>query len=204
MRERLRRKASRELWKFTHAWKEHQFSGEGTTDRDRSALYGDAKVTIGRHSYTNGLRVYGWHGEQLTIGKFCSIAEGTAIILGDSHRRDHVTTSPMVRRLAGLAEGTEQPRDIVIGNDVWIGHHATILGCGIGDGAVIAAGSVVTKPVEPYAFVAGVPARVIEYRFEQPLRDQILALAWWDWPDDVITERASEFTDPAALVNRYS
>ncbi|QEI09365.1 CatB-related O-acetyltransferase [Pigmentiphaga aceris] len=78
------------------------------------------------------------------------------------------------------------PKQAVIGNDVWIGAYARIMGgVKIGDGAVIAAGSVVTHDVEPYTIVGGVPAKPIKKRFSQALIDEMLALRWWDydWPE---------------------
>ena len=72
-------------------------------------------------------------------------------------------------------------RKVIIGNDDWVGHPAVILsGVNIGDGAIIAAGSVVTKNVLPFAIVAGVPAKVINYRFEEPTREEEIALKWWE------------------------
>ncbi len=86
-----------------------------------------------------------------------------------------------------MSHGKETP---TIGNDVWIGSGALILsGASIGDGAVVAAHSVVTKPVPPYAIVAGNPARVVKYRFDEATIQELLALKWWDLPDDVIFQR---------------
>jgi carbonic anhydrase/acetyltransferase-like protein (isoleucine patch superfamily) len=75
----------------------------------------------------------------------------------------------------------------VIGNDVFIGVGAIVLGgVTVGDGAVIGAGAVVSKPVPPYAVVLGNPAQVARYRFESEIRERLLALRWWDWSDDQI------------------
>lgn len=77
----------------------------------------------------------------------------------------------------------EQPGDTTVGNDVWIGREATIMpGVTIGDGAVVGAHSVVTKDVEPYAVVAGNPARHLRVRFDPDDVDRLLAVRWWDWP----------------------
>ena len=76
---------------------------------------------------------------------------------------------------------------VKINNDVYIGLNAIIMpGVTIGDGAVVGAGAVVTKDVPPYAIVAGVPAKVVKYRFEQPVIDKLLELKWWDYPKDFI------------------
>lgn len=75
----------------------------------------------------------------------------------------------------------------IIGNDVWIGFGATVLnGVTIGDGAIIAAGAVVTKDVPPYAIVGGNPAHVIKYRFSKEVVEKLLALQWWNYGSDIL------------------
>ena len=77
--------------------------------------------------------------------------------------------------------------DVVIGNDVWIATRATILsGVTIGDGAVVAAGAIVVDDVEPYAIVAGNPARLVKRRFTEAEIAVLLKVRWWDWPDDQV------------------
>ncbi|MBL8893124.1 MAG: antibiotic acetyltransferase, partial [Rhizobiales bacterium] len=74
---------------------------------------------------------------------------------------------------------------VTIGHDVWVGHGAIIMpGIEIGHGAVVAAGAVVTHDVEPYAIVAGVPARFLKWRFEPDISTRIISLGWWDWEHD--------------------
>lgn len=82
-----------------------------------------------------------------------------------------------------VSPGIEEESPIVIGNDVWIGQDVLILSTGIniGDGAIVAAGSVVTKDVPPYAIVGGVPARIIKYRFEDHIIEQLMQLKWWQY-----------------------
>jgi virginiamycin A acetyltransferase len=77
----------------------------------------------------------------------------------------------------------------VIGNDVWIGYQALIMpGVRIGDGAIVAAGAVVTADVEPYTVVGGNPARTIRRRYEEADIERLLGAAWWDWPVELVTE----------------
>ncbi len=81
---------------------------------------------------------------------------------------------------------------MIIGSDVWIGIETLLMpGIKIGDGAVIGAGSVVTKDVPPYAVVGGNPAKVLKYRFPQDIIDELLQIRWWDWEDERIREAAS-------------
>lgn len=83
---------------------------------------------------------------------------------------------------------------ITVGNDVWIGADTTILsGVTIGDGAVVGAGSVVTKDVEPYAIVAGTPAKRVKWRFSEDVREELLRIAWWEWDDEKIMANGDFF-----------
>lgn len=96
---------------------------------------------------------------------------------------------------------------LTIGNDVWIGQYAVILpSCDyIGDGAVIGAGSIVTKNVPDYAIVAGNPAKVIKYRFSDEQIEQLKEIKWWDWDVDFLKQNAaalSEFDSLVALANQ--
>ena len=81
--------------------------------------------------------------------------------------------------------------DIIIENDVWVGARSTIMsGVKISNGAVVAAGSVVTKDVPPYTIVGGNPARIIKYRFDESQIEKLLKISWWDWDEDKIRENA--------------
>lgn len=202
-RARAQRKASKLAFQAVYNWRAGEFSGPGVVDHTRSALHGNPVVKLGAYSYANGLRVYGWAGQRVTIGKFCSIADDTAIVVGGVHDVDRASTSPMIDRLAGNSrDGSRGP--VTIGNDVWIGHGVTIQsGVTIGDGAVIAAGAVVNGDVAPYEIVGGVPAKHLRWRFEENLRARLRALAWWDWSEDLIVQRAATFDDPVKLVELY-
>ena len=149
-------------------------------------------VRIGEYTY--GVpKIHIWTGKYtLTIGKFCSISENVSIIVDGNHRSDWISTYPFSERIEGLAKNENHPigkRDMVIGNDVWIGKNAMILpGVSIGNGAVIGAGSVVTKDVMDYEIVGGNPAKHIRYRFTADQIDRLLKIAWWDWPVDKVKE----------------
>lgn len=95
--------------------------------------------------------------------------------------------------------------EIVIGNDCWIGREATIMsGVIIGNGAVVAAGSVVTKDVPPYAIVGGNPARIIKYRFDESVIRALLKIQWWNWTSDMLIERKELMQGTAqAFVRAY-
>lgn len=151
-------------------------------------------------------------GRKLTIGKFCSIAQDVTIGLGGEHRTDRITTYQFVAFPRDWPETEHLPieevyafskGDVIIGNDVWIGYGATILsGVKIGDGAVIAARAVITKDVEPYAIVAGNPARLVRKRFDEETISQLLEARWWDWPIEKIKANMTTIlgTDMAKLL----
>lgn len=138
--------------------------------------------------------------QRLVIGRFTAIGPGATFLLpGGNHPMIGPSTYPFTMFGGTWSDATlptfsavEQPGDTVVGNDVWIGREATIMpDITIGDGAVIGAHSVVTRDVEPYAVVAGNPARQIRIRFDPPDVERLLALRWWDWPIETITEHAA-------------
>lgn len=124
-----------------------------------------SKVSVGRYTYGPIKALsFGNKNEKLIIGSFCSIAKETTFLLGGSHSYQTISTYPLAVKWFG--EETPSNGPIIVDDDVWIGYRATILsGVHIGQGAIIAAGAVVTKDVPPYSIVGGVPARIIKYRF---------------------------------------
>ena len=157
-------------------------------------------IEWGRGSYGDPKVLSYGEGAHLQIGQFCSIAEGVTIFLGGEHRPDWVTTYPfnvLRRETAGHVKGHPKTKgDVKIGNDVWIGNSATIMpGIQIGDGAIIATNSVVTKNVEPYSIVGGNPAKLIRDRFDENTIRSLIKLKWWDWPIDKITQHAADIAN---------
>ena len=154
---------------------------------------------IGDYSYCSTERylkiVYYGEEAQLKIGKFCSFAAGVNIFLGGNHRIDWVTTFPFTvffNELSTIKGHPISKGNIEIGNDVWVGEDATILsGIKIGNGAVIASKSVVTKDVPPYTIVAGNPAKIIKQRFDDATVVGLEHIAWWNWNIDKIIEQGS-------------
>jgi len=140
-------------------------------------------------------------GDQLIIGKFCMIASDVTFIMnGANHLTEAITSYPFAifgEDWANAMDGKTYPTkgDTKIGNDVWIGYKATIMpGVHIGDGAIIATHSTVTKHVAPYTVVGGNPAKEIKKRFSETQIAQLLNIKWWDWDIEKITENIQHLT----------
>ena len=118
--------------------------------------------------------------EMLTIGNFCSIAPDVMFILQSEHPYKGVSTYPFKVMLDFYKYEATSKGDITVGDDVWLGHGATICsGVKIGQGAIVAAGSIVVKDVPPYAIVGGNPAKFIKWRFEdEAVRERLMRLDW--------------------------
>ncbi len=150
-------------------------------------------------------------GDRLIIGKFCAIATGAKFIMnGANHRMSGFSAYPFNIFGNGWEKVTpkvgELPYkgDTVIGNDVWIGYEATIMpGVQVGDGAIIAAKSVVVKDVLPYTIVGGNPAKCIRQRFDKSTVQSLLEIAWWNWDIEKITRNLESIVaaDISALMN---
>ena len=142
--------------------------------------------------------LYAFGPERLVIGRYCAIAAGVRFLMPGANHADlgpstypfGVFGAPWDTTL-DLVMGASSPGDTVVGSDVWLGYSALVMpGVRIGHGAVVAAGSVVTRDVPPYAVVGGNPARVIRMRYEPDDVDRLLAAAWWDWPVHLVTRHA--------------
>jgi acetyltransferase-like isoleucine patch superfamily enzyme len=142
------------------------------------------KVSVGRYTYVSSFADIRGIGSATRIGNFCSVARGVKIMSsGQVHSVDAISTFPfyLIDRELKRADFLVRKGDVEIGNDVWIGADAIILpGVKIGDGAVIGAGAVVTKDVDAFQIVAGVPAKPVRMRFSAAVCAAISASKWWD------------------------
>lgn len=145
----------------------------------------------------NVLYHYPVNGDQLKIGKFCSIACGAKFLFTSANHTMHsLSTYPFPiffeewgLDVKNITSAWDNKGDIIIGNDVWIGFEAVILsGVTIGDGSIIGTRAVVTKDVPPYTVVGGIPAKPIKKRFSDKVISELLKLQWWNWPETRIKQ----------------
>lgn len=159
---------------------------------------------VGEHSYGHFFIPDSDPESKVEIGDYCSFADQLVIIMRD-HNTKNISTFPFdaFRYIYGMKDMPENShivknKKLIIGNDVWIGYGVKIMPSVsyIGDGAIIAAGSVLTKDVEPYSIVGGVPAKLIKYRFEKNQIDELLKIKWWEWDEKTVRERINEIASP--------
>lgn len=180
--------------------------GAWTEVGERTCL---AETVMGDYSYicNDGDVIY------TTIGRFCSIAAAVRINPGN-HPLNRAALHHFTYRSASFDLGEDDPdffdwrreSQVTIGNDVWIGHGVTIMpGVTIGDGAAIGSGAVVTKDVESYSVIVGVPAKPLRKRFDDDTCGKLAQLKWWDWPHDVIKARLVDFRamNAGAFAEKY-
>ena len=135
------------------------------------------KIKIG---YATTLGYRNLLGGTISIGKYCQLGVDVALH-ATNHPISYMTTYINKNLFDGELKSLKQENVIAIGHDVWLGHGVVIVGnVTVGNGAIIAAGSVITKDVEPYAIVAGVPAKEIRKRFSDTIIQEIETLQWWD------------------------
>lgn len=139
-------------------------------------------------------------GMPVQIGRYSGITHSAVILHGGMHRHDYVS-AVHAHRVDGawtFPDGLPFSRGpVIIGSDVLVAYEALIMsGVRIGHGAIVAARAVVTKDVEPYAIVAGNPARVVKYRFDEQTRAALLRISWWDWPEEKVTRLRHEIDSP--------
>ncbi|MEI6070387.1 MAG: CatB-related O-acetyltransferase [Verrucomicrobiae bacterium] len=158
----------------------------------------DLRVAVGSHTYgvTSKTVLLFKKTDRVVVGKYCSIAYGVKIIASGEHYYERAANYPFRARCLGEDGESETATkgEVRIGNDVWIGARAIVLsGVTIGDGAVIGAGSVVSHDIPPYAIAAGVPAKVLRYRFSENQIQDLLQIKWWNWDHSIILSRLKAF-----------
>ncbi|MDK4687885.1 CatB-related O-acetyltransferase [Kingella negevensis] len=168
-------------------------------------------LEVGAHTYGKPIFVDLYYSSKVKIGDYCSIA-GNVKFINANHRIDLVSTYPFYSLRWFYQENTSvydhfAKGAITVGNDVWIGENAVILsGVTIGDGAIIAANSLVNKDVEPYSIVGGNPAKHIRFRIEDAeQREQMQKIAWWNWSEEKIIENMEWIMSPdiAAFIQKF-
>ena len=172
-------------------------------------LVTDPKIEVGEYTYYDdpddplgferNAVLYAYGAERLIIGRYCALASGVRFVMPGANHADlgpstfpfGIFGEPWAERTMDLVMGAPSRGDTVLGHDVWLGYRALVLpGVTIGDGAVVAAASVVPSDVPPYAIVGGNPARVIRMRYEADDVERLLRASWWDWPVELVTEHA--------------
>ena len=158
-------------------------------------IYNDFKNNPKNFERNNVLYHYPINNDKLVIDKFCSIACGAKFIFNSAnHTLSSLSTYPFPiffeeweLDVKNITNAWDNKRDIVIGNDVWIGYEVVIMaGVTIGDGDIIGTGAVVTKDIPPYTIVGGIPVKPIRKRFKQETIDILLKIKWWNWSDEKI------------------
>lgn len=163
--------------KFKRMWRRNNFHNETKVINQSFQI---SKVSVGKRTYGE-LDIISWGqpGEELKIGNYVSIAPGVKFLLGGNHFYQGLTTYPFKVKTGLVNNEAISKGPIFVGDDVWIGMEALIMsGVTIGQGAIVAARSVVTKDVPAYAIVAGNPAQVIKYRFSQSVIEKLQGFDW--------------------------
>lgn len=181
------------------------FSDTSFADSVRTVLVNDEEfnefplITLGIKSYiVNSVIETFLHKESnhLMIGNYCSIAHNVSFLINLDHNYSYVSTYPIDKISSSWKHECFELNkgQIIIGNDVWIGRNATILdGVCIGNGAIVAANSVVTKNVPPYAIVAGNPAKIVKYRFSEEIIHKLNTIKWWYWDKEKVLQNKGFF-----------
>ena len=168
--------------------------GTGVSIRKNVHLAGN--VSVGRGTFFNGPAELRSGTAKIEMGSFCSCASGLTIVCSNHPISKPSTYYTRAGSYADVfAVEVDEVESVRVGSDVWVGHGCTILkGVSIGHGAILGAGAVVTKDVEPYSIVGGVPACHIRHRFPQFVIEWLLRVRWWEWSDDELRQRRDFFS----------
>ena len=178
-------------YRFSKKWKKKNADNFTTVGK---YTFDTSKVLVGKGTYGQ-LNVLQFETTccKLIIGNYCSIAPEVVFMTDGEHSYKNISTYPFATRYFNKSIDTLSKGDIIVDDDVWIGYGATIMsGVHIGQGAVVAAGAVVTKDVPPYAIVGGVPAKVIKYRFNKNIIDELLRVDYKRITIDDIKQNLNE------------
>lgn len=221
MFERIKRQISRFLFRKKDVWLAKGSVVQSSFLEGKNAVGKDSfviKCHIGLGTYL-GRDCY---LHRIKIGRFCSIANGLRAGMGSHPTSKFVSTFPAfyyntereipftffkkdIPQFSPYSRKAEDSWITIVENDVWLGERVFLAdGITIGNGAIVAAGSVVTKDVEPYSIVAGVPAREIRKRFSQEQINFLLIDQWWNKGFDWIEQNHEQFFDISEYIRwRY-
>ena len=198
---------------------EEEFLDATHAEIPRVWSYGSRMVSVGVKSRVGGRIEWGYRGgvQEVCVGNYTSFGPHVILEVGLNNQHDY-------RRVTTYDPGCmdfdskdwcaslgykSYAGGVHIGSDVWLGRGSRLKAAGdsgiltVGDGAVIAADSVVVKDVPPYAIVGGNPAQIIKYRFPPEMIEALLHLRWWDWPLEKIHDNLDVMNDPAAFLQRH-
>lgn len=196
------------LKRLCRYWKknnQHNFTylGQKIYLEDYDKAIHNGLITVGNCTYGEiNCSYYGNINEKLIIGNYCSIAGDVLFLLGGNHNYKTASTYPFKVKLFKQDSEAYTNGPIVVEDDVWIGQRSVIMsGITIGQGAIIAAGSVVTKNVAPYSVVGGVPAKLIKYRFDQKLIEELEKIDFSKLTKSMIEDHIDELYRPINMID---
>ena len=176
---------------LTNVRKKGVFIGKGS-------VLGADVVEIGTGTRING-RIVIKGGGLVSLGNYCALGDGVRIISTNHSIHAAAVQLALQKKMTGSFQVMPEKQGVTIGHDVWIGDSAIILpGVNIGNGAVVGAGAVVTRSIEPYGVVAGNPARPIGRRFSEAVAQGLESLQWWHWNDQQFQEASFLFAQSFA------